>query len=260
VLLVRRLENWRPIEQVTVKGEVRFPGKYPVEEGERLSALLVRTGGFTSKAYLPAAVFTRKAVRRQQEQQLMRSRLDLERAIAEQEAALGSLTDPKQLQEKTAGLASARKVLEQMMQLQVTGRMVIQLSDLESLRGSSMDIRLQDGDTLYIPQRPDHVLVMGEVYSPNALVYREATSFKDYLRMAGGTTRMADTSRMYIVRADGEVEPAGGWFAQTLQPGDSLVVPQDLEPFDLLGTSLDWSKVLYQLGVAMASMKTIGVL
>jgi len=33
-----------------------------------------------------------------------------------------------------------------------------------------------------------------------------------------------------------------------------------LEQFNLLDSALDWSKVLYQLGTALASMKVIGIL
>ncbi|RME84344.1 MAG: hypothetical protein D6771_04640, partial [Zetaproteobacteria bacterium] len=58
-LIVRRIENWRAAEVVHLKGEFRFPGDYPIEEGERLSSVIARAGGFTDEAYLPAAVFLR---------------------------------------------------------------------------------------------------------------------------------------------------------------------------------------------------------
>ncbi|RME81005.1 MAG: hypothetical protein D6771_08785, partial [Zetaproteobacteria bacterium] len=59
VVLVRRMEGWRPDAVVHLEGEFRFPGVYPIEEGERLSSVIARAGGFTDEAYLPAAVFLR---------------------------------------------------------------------------------------------------------------------------------------------------------------------------------------------------------
>jgi hypothetical protein len=111
-----------------------------------------------------------------------------------------------------------------------------------------------------VPQRPDEVMVIGQVYNNTALLYQKSLSRDDYIARAGGPTRMADTGRIYIVRANGMVDSYDGWHKKPIGPGDVIVVPEKLKVFDLLGSALDWSKVLYQLGVALASMKVIGVL
>ena len=55
---------------VEIRGEVRFPGFYPLIKGERLSSVLRRAGGFTQNAYLRGGTFTRVRVREEQQRRL----------------------------------------------------------------------------------------------------------------------------------------------------------------------------------------------
>ena len=261
VLAVRPISNWRVAEHVEIKGEVKFPGSYAIEDGERLSSLIERAGGFTDEAYLPAAVFTRESIRKEQQQQLQKMARQLSAEVARLQASAANVQDPKLAAQQQAAVAQAQQMLEQLQQAQASGRLVIHLTDLKKLKGSEFDLRLRDGDTLYIPKRPDEVLVMGQVYNPTALLYRKRMDVEDYIERAGGYTRFADEDHVYVVHASGEVEPVrGGWRRTRVMPGDAIVVPEDLEQFNLVDSALNWSKVLYQIGVALASMKTIGIL
>ena len=95
VLTVRRMSNWRDIEHASVSGEVNFPGSYPIEVGERLSSLFARIGGFTSNAYLAAAVFSRESLRKEQQKKMEEIASGVESEIARLEANSASLTDHK---------------------------------------------------------------------------------------------------------------------------------------------------------------------
>ncbi|MDQ6989081.1 MAG: capsule biosynthesis GfcC family protein, partial [Mariprofundaceae bacterium] len=156
-------------------------------------------------------------------------------------------------------LASAKRVLIDMRQVQATGRLVIQLRDVAALQQSDFDLALQGGDHLYVPQKPDQVLVMGQVYNSIAMLYQKGMDVDDYLDAAGGVTRMADEDRTYVVRANGQVDALSGWWSSRVHPGDTIIVPEQLETFYLLDSLLDWSKVLMNVGVSAATMKTIGV-
>jgi len=102
---------------------------------------------------------------------------------------------------------------------------------------------------------------MGQVYNTNAMLYEKKLSVDDYIERAGGFTRQADESRIYVVHASGIVEPVkGGWHRTKLMPGDAIVVPESVEQFNLLGSLMDWSKVLYQFGTALASMRVVGLI
>ena len=261
VLMVRRVSNWRAIEHATVTGQVRFPGTYPVEEGERLSSLLARVGGFTTKAYLPAAVFTRTSIRKEQQKNLNKLSKQMEADIDRQAASISNIKDPIILKRQQQDLERARALVKQIREAKATGRLVIRLADMKHFKGSDFDLRLRDGDKLYIPQRPDQVLVLGQVYNQAALLYRHGFSPHDYVDLAGGTGQFADTDRIYVIRADGEVDAHhSAWRRKRVYPGDTIVVPVELEQFHLVDSLLDWSRVGANIGLTIASFRAVGVL
>ncbi|WP_038249477.1 SLBB domain-containing protein [Ghiorsea bivora] len=259
VVTIRQVSNWRASEHVTLAGEFLYPGSYPVEDGEKLSDLIERSGGFSDKAYLKAAVFTRESIRQEQQKQIdeMTSRMEVE--IAQEEQAIASLGDAQLIKHKQAALLAAKRVLEQMKATKALGRLVIKLEDIRKLKKSDFNLTLRDGDQLYVPKKPDQVMVVGQVYNTTALLYRKKYDLEDYVGAAGGMTRFADEDRVYVVRANGFVERASAWGSTYIHPGDAIIVPEKLEQFSLLDSTLDWSRVLMQVGVGLASMKTIGI-
>ena len=69
-LFIRTVPEWELYRTVVISGEVRFPGTYTIEKGETINSLISRAGGFTEKAYLNGAFFTRASVRDQQQAQI----------------------------------------------------------------------------------------------------------------------------------------------------------------------------------------------
>jgi len=258
VITVRQISNWRAAEHAAVKGEVEFPGSYPIEDGEKLSDLIKRAGGFSDKAYLKAAVFTRESIRGEQQKKIneMVSRMEMD--IAQEEKTISSLNDAALVKRKQESLLAGKRVLSQMKQTKALGRMVIKLEDLRRMENSEFNLSLRDGDTLFVPKQPDQVMVVGQVYNTTALLYRKKYDLEDYIDAAGGMTRYADEDMVYVVRANGLVERAGSWGSTLIFPGDAIIIPEQMGQFSFLDSTLDWSRVLMQIGVGFASMKTIG--
>ncbi|MBC9179919.1 polysaccharide biosynthesis/export family protein [Pseudoroseomonas ludipueritiae] len=103
--------------------------------------------------------------------------------------------------------------------IQPEGRLVA-VNDL----GRCAPIRLEDGDTIVIPERSDTVLVGGEVLNPGGVVWREGMTIRQYLEAAGGVTQRGDEDSVMIRRASGQVilDPREG-----PRPGDELIaLPQ----------------------------------
>ncbi|MDF4597759.1 SLBB domain-containing protein, partial [Vibrio parahaemolyticus] len=108
---------------VTLQGEVRFPGTYTVRQGETLSELLERAGGLTEFAHPQGAIFTREALRLQEQKLLNQYAADMRKETAKKTFRADSnissvISDP----EKTLAFvqeASRSKAL---------GRMVVQLN------------------------------------------------------------------------------------------------------------------------------------
>ena len=81
--------------------------------------------------------------------------------------------------------------------------------------------------------------------------------------MSGGLTRKADSKRIYVVRADGSVDTGGRWFALSdkddIQPGDTIVVPLDVDLVRPIARFASISKIIFQLAAAAVGAKAIGV-
>lgn len=257
---IYRIPNWYDRRVITLTGQVKFPGTYTFVDGDKLSDVLVRAGGFTNKAFLYGASFERKSVKKMQQQALKDSMMRLKKKLAVMSAK------PREAGEGEVdhtGLTETLSVLsEQSSELTPLGRVTINLpSDIDVLKNSSSDIVLKDGDKLKIPTANDTVMVIGEVMSPTAVIYDD-DDVMSYISKVGGFTPIADSDQIYVVHANGEAEKFGGdLFLSTqaaVKPGDVIVVPQVLVTSTGMQVAKDISSILYQFAVTAASLKTVG--
>lgn len=258
-VLVRAIADWGDTLKVTLKGEVKFPGTYTLKKGETLSSLIDRAGGFTREAYLPALVFTRESIRKQQEEENARLAKQIESEIARMEKDAQKTRDQELMVARQRAVSQAQSMLKDMQAVKATGRLIIDVPSNGQVKDSQADVPLRDGDEIYVPEMPGEVLVMGQVYNPVALSYGKKLSRTDYVDMAGGVTSRANEDATYIVRASGVVVAGKKLRNAQVQPGDAIVIPENLDKLDILDGSLSWTKVLYQIGVSLASMKAIKV-
>ncbi|MFW1082811.1 SLBB domain-containing protein [Vibrio parahaemolyticus] len=239
---------------VTLQGEVRFPGTYTVRQGETLSELLERAGGLTEFAHPQGAIFTREALRLQEQKLLNQYAADMRAETAKKtfraDSNMGSvISDP----DKTL------KFVEEASRSKALGRMVVQLNRI--LKGErSADFMLEDGDFLFVPTFRNTVSIMGEVQVPITYLLDNKLDIDDYLNKAGGAKKQADEDRIFVVRADGSVyKPSSGyWFGnnkEELKAGDTIVVPIDTDYRDALSTWTAATQILYQTGVAINALK-----
>ena len=234
VLAIRQLTGWKDLgAMITVTGEVVHPGTYGIQEGERLSSIIQRAGGFRSDAYPYGAVFEREKVKELQE----KNRADLIQTVQTQAADVKNI--PEQTQDdqlaKQAVLQQYQTTLESLQNAPPQGRLVIHISsNMQHWANTSTDIQVRAGDTLYVPKKPNVVLVDGSVYNPTAITYKPGKSAGWFLKQAGGPTNMADKKATFVIRADGSVVGgSGGLFNggvenAAMQPGDMVVVPQKI--------------------------------
>ncbi|MHB8384593.1 MAG: SLBB domain-containing protein, partial [Candidatus Binataceae bacterium] len=197
-LFVRKATDWHLPWVVYVRGRVARPGPYTVHEGERIASVLERAGGLLPDAYLPAAILIRQSVKQLQQVRLDQARGRLREAIARAQltptvaSAAGPPPASGQSNENSDGLTMLQQVLAQSEGQQAQGRLVIHLKPLDELANSPDNIAMVDQDVLTIPRRPSDVNVLGEVYSPNAVVWRPGLSVRDCLNLAGGPSEGAE--------------------------------------------------------------------
>ncbi|EKC5520481.1 TPA: SLBB domain-containing protein [Vibrio parahaemolyticus] len=239
---------------VTLQGEVRFPGTYTVRQGETLGELLERAGGLTEFAHPQGAIFTREALRLQEQKLLNQYAADMRAETAKKtfraDSNMGSvISDP----DKTL------KFVEEASRSKALGRMVVQLNRILKDERSA-DFMLEDGDFLFVPTFRNTVSIMGEVQVPITYLLDNKLDVDDYLNKAGGAKKQADEDRIFVVRADGSVyKPTSGyWFGNSheeLKAGDTIVVPIDTDYRDALSTWTAATQILYQTGVAINALK-----
>jgi polysaccharide export outer membrane protein len=224
----------RPLGVVTLQGEVKRPGTYPIIQGERLSSVLKRSGGYTKEAYLRGAVFIRERMRKQQQEEVdrfIKSQEELLLAESVRTAAgslelAGSSREEAALQAQT--VQQRRQLLDLMKSKVVLGRLVVKLDSPETLEGTPNDIPLEQGDLLIVPKQPSAVLVIGSVRNPAAVVYHEGRDVQYYLTQAGGLNKDADKDELHIVKADGSAM-AGFLKLRKVEAGDIIVAPAKTE-------------------------------
>jgi polysaccharide export outer membrane protein len=220
----------KPPRLVTVQGEIKRPGTYTIETGERLSSVLKRAGGLTLRAYPQGILLFRQSVRRTQQTDVEKFvALQKQKLIAETASYSAGGSGLGYGSQEVATLQIQLQALDQLAFRVQPGRVVIKMKSLEELEGSLEDLGLEEGDYLIMPQRPTTVTIVGAVRMPTSLVYQEGFGLDDYVRQVGGMTSDADKKGMYLLRADGSVEASYAKF-KVIAPGDSIVVPQSTEP------------------------------
>jgi protein involved in polysaccharide export with SLBB domain len=234
VLTVHQISGWNDIgSTVTLAGEVTYPGPYGIQEGERLSSVLKRAGGFRATAYPTGAVLVRTQVKELED----KSRNELIHQI-ETTPAGAKLAPSLSAQDDAATLQilvqQQKAVVDRLRTQPSIGRLVIRINaDIASWEGTSADIEMRRGDVLTIPKKPGFVLVSGQVYNASAITFVPGKTAGWYLKRAGGSTEGGNIKEVLVIRANGLVvgRRSGEWFESgvletRLEPGDVVVVPQ----------------------------------
>lgn len=263
VLTVRQVEGWDDLgASIEVKGEVKHPGSYGIQPGERLSAVLEEAGGFTRQAYPYGALLERKGVRQVE----MKSYEDLVARVRQSQNVLleriSVATDQTQKLSEQASYQQWQTTLHTLMDNPPLGRVVIRITpDIRRWANTPEDIQVRAGDVLIIPKQPTSIMVQGQVYNPTAVSFQPGRSAKWYLKQAGGPTTTANKRGIFVIRADGSVIGSRGFsllggnpLDATLYPGDTIVVPEKA-----VGGPSSWKSVL-QTAQQLSSIVTSAVL
>ena len=164
-----------------------------------------------------------------------------------------------------ATLEAQRTSLDRLKELRADGRIVLNFHPNDQTVDSIPDIPLEDGDQLYVPSRPAVVNVVGDVYNQGSFLQQPGKTVASYLRNAGGPTREADKGRIFVVRANGGVVSkdaasgfwSGGFDSMVMMPGDTVVVPEQLNRGSFIRGVKDWSQVLANFGLAAAAINVL---
>jgi protein involved in polysaccharide export with SLBB domain len=228
VVRINYLPDWNPDASVDIAGEVRFPGRYALRDGETIGSLINRAGGFSSEAFPEATRFTSKATKDQQQSSARKliERFQREQASRRAVNAVGEGAAASNDDDYTDSLLRSFQ-----------GRLVIDVPRI--LAGDAgADVLLQDGDELIVPKLVESITVAGEVYEPGSFRFEPGLAFTDYLELAAGITDRARKKDIYVIEPNGAVVPLENTKRQLfrfdrsvagLSPGSVIVVPTNYD-------------------------------
>ena len=228
---------------VTLNGEVSRPGEYLIARDETLHDLITRAGGLTDIAYPLGAVFTRESLKESQRESNALLAEQLEQAVLQ--VAQSDTSDAGEQVKAVLGYA------QRLRQQDVTGRLSVNVS----LADVSAPVYLQSGDVLMIPKRPAHVSVIGSVQKDTVASYSADKRLSAYLASAGGTNRLADIKRAYILLPNGESIEANE--ESIIPPGAVIVVPPKTDRLTVLGLTDLVSRVLGNIATSVLAINNV---
>ena len=225
VVSVRRSPTYIEQRNVTVTGEVTFPGQYTlVTNNERVSDLIKRAGGATPNGNIHGAMLKRKINQYERNVRIAMARMVTQTADSKDSLSINKL---KVSEVYTVGL---------------------ELDKALANPGSDYDMILRDGDELIVPEVATTVRIQGEVLYPNTVHYISGKPVRYYVNQAGGYSNKARRAKTYVVYMNGTVA-VGSW--AKLEPGCEIVVPARNEKDKL--TTGEWLSI----GTSAASITTM---
>lgn len=223
---VRRSPGYVVQQNVSVQGEVNFPGHYTMSKREyRLSDLVKAAGGTANMAYVKGA-------------RLERQLTDDERIRMQQVLKMAKMNED-----------GKDSIDVDKLNLSDTYYVGIRLDLALEKPGSDYDVVLRKGDKLIVPEYNNTVKISGNVLYPNTVAYTKGKSAKYYVNKAGGFGSRAKKSHTYIVHMNGMVNQMGKGDKPT--PGSEIIVPTKPK-MDLAKTQM-WMG----LGTTAASLTTM---
>lgn len=200
VVHVRRSPGYVTPQNVTIKGEVNFPGVQTMNmKNMRLSDVLAMAGGVTENAYMRGARLVR--VKTQEEKERTKDVLTaLKRNLSERDS-----------------------VAMENLDLENTYVVGIELDKAMADKGGEYDIILREGDVITVPEYNATVKVSGDVMFPNTVSFVGDKGYKWYVNKAGGFGLRAKKSKTFVVYTNGTVAQVG--HGAKIEPGCEIVVP-----------------------------------
>jgi protein involved in polysaccharide export with SLBB domain len=203
-VFIRSIPDFREKKQVTLEGEVLYPGVYAINEGiTRLSDLVELAGGFTKKASLDEA-------------EMIRGFYSEEVDLEFERLKKIPVSDMKSYEYEYFKTKSREK----------PGRVSVDFVKLFKGKDQNEDVMLKDKDRINIPAKSLVVKVSGRVVNPGYLTYEPGKNYLYYINKTGGLSWRADKGKIKLIKG-----VTGEWTRpnKNIEAGDVIWVPEKPE-------------------------------
>lgn len=245
-----------PFREVKIIGAVTNPGTYIMNEGDGILDLVTQAGGYTNTAYPFGGVLENENTKKINEM-----------AMSELYSAFLNALSTNYSGAAESSLSGVIEIMQELKNSPVSGRVSAEF-DIEKLRAdASLDIKLQDGDQITIPEVLDHVYVYGEVPSQGTVRFLPDRDTKYYIDLKGGFGPNADVRGVFILQPNGEtikMNPSRNLFMSDAKnsiqvfPGSVIFIPRKTtNAFAATQTAQAYATILGNIGVSLASISVL---
>jgi protein involved in polysaccharide export with SLBB domain len=241
-------------QSIKVSGEVNRPGEYSIQQGDTILDILNRAGGMTKEAYHQGAVFLREDVAQSQKEAFNRSADQLENTI------IDVITGDKITQITEFTLSPIGALIEKLRTSNPPGRMIVDLDTLKLKTDPIKNFTLKDGDSLFIPKRPNYVSIVGEVLNTATVGFDPDLSVDEYIELSGGLNTSADRDKIFVILPNGKSQLVRRSLFSSrnyILPGSTVVISRDARPFDALSLTRIVTPILADLATSAAAIAAI---
>ena len=241
-------------QSIKLSGEVNKPGEYSIQPGDTILDLLNRAGGMTKEAYHQGAVFLREDVAQSQKEAFNRSADQLENTI------IDVITGDKITQITEFTLSPLASLITKLRASNPPGRMIVDLDTLKLKTDPIKNFTLKDGDSLFVPKRPNYVSVVGEVLNSATVGFDPNLSVDQYIELSGGLNDSADEDKIFVILPNGKSQLVRRSLFSSrnyILPGSTIVISRDARPFDALSITRIVTPILADLATSAAAIAAI---
>lgn len=240
-----------PIKEVVLEGMVNRPGKYFISEGETLSSVVRRAGGYKEDAYIFGGALFRKDA------------LEKEKIFAQLNYAdtvnyiVSNIGKPNSNINTTA----LDLLSEELRAQNYSGRVIGEFNIGKITADKKIDILLEDQDRLVIPRMQKIVYLFGDFRSPSNITFDSSLQIKDYIKLAGGLKDSA-YDEIIVIDPNGKVHLYDKKFflysgSIEIYPGSIIYAPRNIGKLSGVLYASTISPILSSLALTLASLNSI---
>lgn len=235
--------------KVLINGEVKFPGEYIVSRNTTLEQIYNIAGGISEIANKDGIFLSRVSNKEKEKQTYDKIKDTLVNAIIN---SINNNIGSGDINLDLSLVALLEKPIENF-----AGRIS---GDLSPGSFTAMKTYLENSDYIFVPPITNTISVTGEVQIPTSIVFNKNLSVKDYIDRSGGLSRLASARDIYIYKSNGEsISLSNAFFSKkyNLVPGDTIVIPRNIDKVSTLPLFASISQILSNLTLSAASLNAI---
>tara|TARA_B110000240_G_C13511821_1_gene460000 strand:- start:364 stop:2889 length:2526 start_codon:yes stop_codon:yes gene_type:complete len=269
-IFVRYNPNFEPAVNVTILGEVEYPGTYSIlRKNEKVSSLIDRSGGLTNYAYLDGVkMFRIFEVESSIDEGLQE--MNLSNELKKSILSIPETADiyAKELQSETERLF--KKTKNQTNLIKTTDMVYLNLDKALKNIKSKFNLVLNEGDSIIIPKTMDVVHITGELMnlegnSISAPYFNQRRANYYIKNFAGGFNKGNDKSSTIVIYPSGIAKKSKNFLLFKVSPkvtkGSIIrVASKKSKILKVKKNQIDWNRQIENAMLKISAVLTLWVL